>query len=82
MLNKVNFSLLAFLAISIKILIRGASPTDGIVLLAVSALYGFTLFLQKRYKEELPLNEEIKRELESLKSSISALKLGQSQKRF
>ena len=78
---KINFSLLTFLALSIKIVALGSNLTDSIALSALAILYGFNLYLNKHYKEELPLNEEIKKDIAQMKSTIDALKIAQSQRR-
>ena len=82
LLRNIDFSLLIFLSLSIKIIAFKSDLTDVIALTAVSALYGFNLFLQKKYREENSLNVEIKEELGRLKDSLSAVKLSQAQKRI
>lgn len=77
------FLLLAFV---IRLLFLGASVGDAIALLSLSGLYGYYLYLENN-KEE-PINEQTKKQLEQMnldlremKSTIQAIKLGNSYKR-
>lgn len=63
-----------------RILVYGASIGDSIAVIGVSALYGYTLYLNTKTKADVPA--EIKQELGELKSAVNALKLGKSIGRF
>lgn len=76
MLKNVNYSLLAFFLFSIKLVVFGSSVSDAIALFALAGLYGFSLFLES--KKETPINDEIKKDLENVKSAVNALKIGRT----
>ena len=80
-LKKLNIPLLAFLAFSIRIISIGPNLTDALTLLVFALLYGTSIFIERKYKEVIPLNESIKADIEKLQGAISSLKIAHSQRR-
>ena len=66
----------AFIAFSGRLVVLGASIGDAMALGALAALYGFSLYLES--VRQAPLNDQVKKELEELKTSVASLKLGRS----
>lgn len=79
--NKINIPLFCFLSFSIRIIGLGPSLVDAAALLVFALLYGFNTFLTMKHVEVLPINEEVKKDIENLKASIGAVKISQSQLR-
>jgi Ca2+/Na+ antiporter len=49
---------------------------EALAISALCVLYGYTLFLDS--KREAPINEEVKKELQELRSAVSALKVARA----
>lgn len=64
------------LVVVARAVVFSASVGDALAIAALSALYGFDLYLES--KKEVPINDSIKEEISALKSAISALKLQKS----
>lgn len=76
MLKKINYSLIALLVLSTRLVLHGAGVGDSIALAALAALYGFTLYLEKT--KIVPVNEQVREELEQIRSTVNALKVARS----
>lgn len=75
-LKDINYSV-ALLCLSVgKILITGATLGDAIAVAALAGLYGFTYYLES--KKELPINDQVKSELEQMRSAINGLKISKT----
>ena len=70
--------MVAFAAVSARIVIAGASIGDAIALAALAALYGF--FIHQENNKHAPESAQVKKDLEDLKSAINAIKVGNSLK--
>jgi hypothetical protein len=66
-------SSLCFLGQSCRIVAIGASIGDALALTALGGLVAFIHYLE--IKKEAPINDNIKAEIEGLKSSMNALKM-------
>jgi hypothetical protein len=75
-----NISLAATLIFGLRLVIKGAGIGDACALGALCALYGFILFLDS--KKEVPINDQVKSELEQLRSAVNNLKLAKTVGRF
>lgn len=63
----------SFGLLTLKCLLLPINIADSIVMLALSGLYGYNLFLKS--KQERPINEEVKREIAEIKSVVTALSI-------
>ena len=51
----------------------GAGVSDAVIVTAMSTLYGFLTYMEQKVKKT---DESMKKELEQVKSSVSALSIG------
>lgn len=49
---------------------------EALAIAALSALYAYSLYLES--KQEKPINEELKKELQEIRSTVLALKVGRA----
>jgi len=61
------------LALTVKSIAVSPNMSDAIIFIAASAVYSFSLFLKN--KTEPSINENLKREIAELKSSVTALSI-------
>ena len=66
----------AFVALTLRCLIFGASIGDSMLFFPISGIIGYLFFLDSR--KEVPVNESLKLQIEELKDSVNALKIGKS----
>lgn len=76
MLKNANPCLVLLSLVCARAVIFGASIGDAIAIAALAGLYGCNHYLKS--KEEPPVNEELKRELADLKSTVNAIKVGRA----
>ena len=74
-----NFCLTLLASYIIKCLITGPSISDAIIVISISALFGFDKLL--RSKIQPPINQAILKEIEMLKGKISTLSIDRGIKR-
>jgi hypothetical protein len=75
-----KIALSAMLVFGLRLVIKGAGIGDACALAALCGLYGFILYLDS--KREVPINDQVKSELEQLRSAVQNLKLAKSVGRF
>lgn len=75
-LKDINYSVALLCLLVGKVLITGASIGDAIAIAALAGLYGFTYYVES--KREIPINDQIKSELEQMRSSINGLKISKT----
>ena len=68
-----NFALVAFSAYVGKMVIVGTGFAEALALIPLSCLYGYSLYLNSKKVE--PLSLQVSKELENIKSHVSALKV-------
>lgn len=74
----INFTILVLLMIGTRITICGASIGDALALIAVCGLQGFAKLLESKKSE--PINEQLARELNDIKTTVSGLLIKQTVK--
>lgn len=72
LLTHINFPSFLLSTYTIRLLITGASIGDSIALIGLLGLYGFTYFLQD--KKEVPVNDIVKKDLETLAKEVMIIK--------
>ena len=70
---KINYSLIAFFAYSIKLLILEASYADALVLACLAGLYGYKMRL--KLAEPRDVNEDVRKEIAEIKTAMSKVNL-------
>lgn len=68
------FPLLGFCALIIRMVSFGAEWPEAVAIFAVSGLYGFMSYLKA--KEQEPLNDKVSKEVQQLKDTVDALRIG------
>lgn len=76
-LKKLDVLLVLLLALGARSLID-SNIAQAMVVMAFCGLYGYTKFL--RSKEVVPLNEEVQRQLEEMRSTVSGLAMKNASK--
>lgn len=71
-----NFAMLGFVAYVSKLVLSGASLSDALVITAISALYGYTLYLRHKSPDPVRIDSEIEKRLNNIASHVDALRLG------
>ncbi len=71
-LKNANIPCLGFIAVTAHIVMSGAGIGDAIALSAICALYGYKSYLEKK---EVDLLKSVEKELSTIKSEVSSLKL-------
>jgi aspartyl/asparaginyl beta-hydroxylase (cupin superfamily) len=69
-------SLSALIALTGRAAVFGASIGDALSIISTCSLLALTLYLES--KQQLPIHEEIRKEVSEIKSSVNALKLMKS----
>lgn len=72
----INFNMLVFTLLGIRIAVFGASIGDALTILAVCGLQGFIKYIET--KTQIDINEQLRKELDDMKSSIGGLVLKNS----
>lgn len=69
-------ALFAIVALTGRAAWFGASIGDALSIISACSLLALTLYLES--KQQLPINDEIRREVSEIKSSVNALKIMKS----
>lgn len=72
-LKNLNFTLLAFIFFTIKILVIQATFADSLIMAVLAALYGYSQYL-KRF-QPYKLDEAVMKDLVEVKSALSKLNM-------
>lgn len=75
-MEKYNLPLIALLMFTGRLVVLGASLGDAIVVVALSALCGATAFAKSKIVPDV--NGDLKAELDNIKTTIAAIKLGRT----
>lgn len=75
LINYVNVPMIAFAALTSKIVIYGADWGDSISLIAVAGLYGYSKYLSRR---DIIWMRTVEKEITQLKNTISSVKMKQN----
>jgi hypothetical protein len=76
MLKRLNYPLLFLAILLVRSAIVGAGIGDAIALTAAAALYAYSLYLET--KREQPVNDQIRKDVETLKHSVDSLKMAKN----
>lgn len=79
-LKEINYSVVLLCLLVGKVLITGASIGDAVAISALSALYGFIYYTEAN--KAVVVNEDIKQDIEQLKSNVNALKIAKTMQRL
>lgn len=75
-MKNINPSLSLLVALCARSVVFGASVGDALAIAAAAGLYGYWLYLES--KKELPVNEQVREEIQELRGAINALKISKS----
>ena len=73
-----HVSLLAFVGLTLRIVALGATLGDSIAIFALAGLFAYEKYLE--INKVLPLNDEIKQEINVLKGQIAVLQINKGMK--
>lgn len=76
MLKKIDVCLVFLACLIIRNVIKGANVGDAIAICGVASLYGYRSYLE--IKKVVHVNDEIKKDVSDLKSSVNSLKIARS----
>lgn len=66
----INFALIAFISYVSKTVAIGASFQDALIFLSISALYGYTLYLNSKKPDPVRLNSEVQAQINELNKRV------------
>ena len=72
----INYSLLAFITFTVKMLILSPTYADSIIVCVLAGLYGYTQYLKKF--QPFKLDKAVEQDLLEVKSALSRLNLSRS----
>ena len=73
MFKNLNYSLTAMLVFGTRLVIFGASVGDSIALASLCALYAYSLYIEAH--KPIPLNNQIRLEIDQIRTTVEALKI-------
>lgn len=75
-----NVSMLAFIAFTVRLIVTGVNFSEALALLVYAGLYGYSKWLSDREQitKDHKFTEEIRKEIQDVKSAVSAMKIGQA----
>ncbi|PCI45863.1 MAG: hypothetical protein COB41_00295 [Proteobacteria bacterium] len=75
LISKINMSMMAFMAFSIRIIMFGSTIGDSIAIVALSGIFGYSMFLHNKDKKRESMVEsdlsKLKQDLDSIKNKVS-----------
>lgn len=77
-LQNLDYSVVAFMALLIRVIIFGSSYAEAIMMFALAGSYSYRLYLKSR--EIKPLDVSVRQELELMKGALDALKMEKMRK--
>ena len=72
-LKSLNFTLLAFIAFTVKILVIDATIADSLIIAVLAGVYGYTQYL-KRF-QPYKLDDAVMKDLVEVKSALSKMNI-------
>jgi len=66
----INFALLGFTSYTSKLIIYGANISDALIFLSITAIYGYTLYLNSKKPTRVEINSEIQAQINDINKSI------------